>query len=1246
MKRLALLVFVIALMACGHSRGAAFPLADLRADGQASKDPDVVGRWALAEALQAGGDTAKLADAEKKLQTLPSGSLYGDLAKAMLGESHGSPRIAAEAYVDVLADAQIANDPIAPLAAWYAVHRLRALRGTVAGLWTKHENTLVRIRTRPGAIGWRAAAELVDWSTAEAYDKGQATGKALDDLVVQMSGCARGIRLAGPFGRGTGPDRRHAFGPESPGTWPLVWPDDGSGIGRPKVRKTSQPRCLAVSAERGEGIFYAETFVTAKHPMDLVLAIQGSVAVWVDDALVAERDLREWGIWQKFGAAVRVNEGRHRIVARILDDVVAIRLVSPDGSAADIESDSDPAPGYSIVPPIVLPDPNPLSRLVSTRKGASPVETWLGAMLAHAEGLDDVAAVLLEPLASPDDAGALVLEAAAAATRGDPLYPQDVRRRMEKTLRTRAVKKDPRLWVSRTWLALEDAEEKGLFESVDPLRKLTQEFPGEPEIAQGLARIYAKLGWRAERMTTLADVAARFQDDAESLRAYLDALEEDGSLEEADKVAARIQKLDPDSEVDLERAMARHDWKAATAELERIAKRRPDRKDIAGRIAAVLARSGDPSAAAQQLAKALKAHPEDSAVRFRLADRLYASGDSLALRHAVADAIQAGGNPADILGAIDLLEGATDLEPYRIDGKKVIAEFNAWEKAGHKMDGLAARVLDYAAVWVHPDGSSEMLEHEIQKLQSQEAIGKEAEQKPPEGLVLRIRVIKPDGKILEPEPVAGKPTLTMPHLEVGDFLEIEHVVAQRGDGERGKRYRGPHWFFREADKGYWRSEFITLTPKDKPLEVETRGNVPPPKTSTTATLIERRWRIDGSPPVPDEPDSPRPQEYLPSVRIGWGVSLEESLARLVDVASDETPLDPRLREYAADLVTGIPPADVEGRARKVYRTVLDRIQEGNESDGRRAITGKSGSHQSAFMHLMKLLGIPVELALVKNRLAMPPLGKMSEVENWDSLILRVGAKSPTYLTVRDKFAPFGYVPAESRGQPAYRLVPGTPKDTVSSTGVQDGVTYEGRADVKDDGSAMVDLSIRYQGKLAISMRNVFDKVPESQLRDFVETRLLARNLPAARVKDLDIQAQKDIDKPVVVHVKCEVPQIIKSAGSRLVLSPMFPMRIAQLAALPQRQTPLLLGSSSHVEVKLEVVVPTAWHVPASLPSSDVRDGDRLVAVHDSVAGHALRLDRVIDIPAGRIEPGQAYEQFVRFTQDADATIEREIALSK
>src|SRR5690606_23698591 len=113
----------------------------------------------------------------------------------------------------------------------------------------------------------------------------------------------------------------------------------------------------------------------------------------------------------------------------------------------------------------------------------------------------------------------------------------------------------------------------------------------------------------------------------------------------------------------------------------------------------------------------------------------------------------------------DLVQGVTELEPYRLDGQRVIAEYEA---SGRQHEGTAARVLDYMAVWVLGDGSSRYLEHEIIRIQSEEAINRFAEHQVRGELVLKMRVIKQDGRILEPEPVTGKPTVTFPHLEIGD----------------------------------------------------------------------------------------------------------------------------------------------------------------------------------------------------------------------------------------------------------------------------------------------------------------------------------------------------------------------------------------------------------------------------------------------------------------------------------------------
>ncbi len=1247
---LAIAIAVAAASGCGGAAPATAKgpesVASLRSAGDGSSDGESVGRWLLGERFAPGGTVENASRARKHLDSVKHAGLWGSLARGADDEMHGAPQSAADAYVDALVAARSSVDPLTPLASWYAAHHLLALRGAVHDLYQTHRKALDALAAEPGRIGWRAATELVEWSIAEKFDRAEATADAYDALVKKSSGCASSVALAGPFGHGSGLDRSRTFDAEKPGPWPPSWPADPLRGTVPHALRTEQPRCLVSATERvEEGVYYAQSFFTARGDRDLIVAVSGAVKIWVDDQPVLERSLDDWGSWQRFGAAVHVGAGRHRVLARLISDTATVRLLNLDGSPAEVPTDGDTRAPYAIAPPQVLADPNPIAAIVTAERASSPLEAWLASYAAHVDGLDDVASVLIDPLVTPDSAAGSALEQAAVFARTDPAYPDEVRARTEKELHKRALKADPSLWYPQAWLILDEGEQKGIIEAVEPLRQLAAHFPNEPELHEQLARTYAKLSWQGERLRSLADLAKRFPDDVNALRLDLEALDQEGPIDEADRIAERIKKLDPDAEIDLDRALARHDWKGAIAELERIQKRRPDRKDIAARLADVLAREGDPTAAITQLEKALAKDPLDAPARFSLADASFAKGHVNALRKALADALAEGAKATELRDAIDLLEGATSLEPWRLDGKKQIRDFEAWEKKGHRMEGTAARVLDYSALWVHPDGSSDMLEHEILRIQAQEEIGRESEQAPPTGIILHLRVIKPDGTQLEPEPVEGKPTLTMPHLEVGDYVEIEHITPEGGDGSKGHRYRGPTWFFREADKGYWRSEFVVISPKDKKLDVETRGSVPPPVERDVGSLFrERRWLVEDSPPAPEEPEAAPPQEYLPSVRIGWGVTLDDTVARFVDAARDESPLDPRLHATANDIVKGIPESQRDERARAVYGWVLDHVEEGQEKDGRRVVTGHSGSRQSAFLHLTRQLGIPIDLALVRDRLAIPPIGPMSDVDNYDSLALRLDTgHGYRWLTVHDKFAPYGYVPTEQRGQVCVLLVPGTPRDKVTSPDAVDGLSFEGRADLRQDGSASVELAQSFSGNLGIQIRNVLDKIPEGQLHDFIESRLIGRNLPGARLRDLKLENTKNLGAPLVLRTHLEVPQLARTQGNQVVLTALFPVHLSHLATLPQRQTPLFLPTWAHVEVKFEVVAARGIRVPSSLPAGEARDGERVVRVNDAVHGQAIELSRLVDVPAGRVQPNE-YARFQRFTEAADALVEREIAL--
>jgi hypothetical protein len=1244
----------------GAGCGAGYPtartqsLSSLRADGSGSTDADVVGRWALEEALAPGGSSDRASVARQRLEHLHPQDIWAELAKGVLDDAHGDPQSASTGYIGALRASASSLDPLAPLVSWFAVRHLLALRGSVAGLYERHRAVLDALLQRPGAVGWRTVAELEDWRALEVYDKAETTGTAYDDEVTQRMGCLHGVRMAGPFGRGVAADAERAFPPDTGAPWLAAWPPDPVRGSVPRVLSVTQKRCMITSDEPvDEGVFYFETFFVTQGDRELLLAAQGATQIWLDGARVLSRGSETWGSWQRFGVHVRVGGGRHRIVARTLTAAASVRLLNPDGTSAHIAASNDSSTPTSYEPPQLLSDPNPIDPIVSAlERGelspfSSATEAFLAAYAAHADQLDDVASAMIERFVKPADAASLSLEMAAVFTAGDSALPDDARVARSRALRERAIARDSHLWRARAATIMDGLDQRGVAEAIDPMRALCDQFPGEPELAEELAQLYGRLGWRAEQTQTLKMLADRFPEDIAALRAYLDVLDEDGPTGDADAIAARIKVLDADAEIDLDRALARHDYGAALAELKRLQLRRPDRKELAGRVADVLARSGQVGAATQALQEAIGKQPLDSQARFRLADREYAKGDTGALRRALGAALEAHANGDALRAAIDLIEGATDVEPFRRDGRAVIRDYQAWEKAGHHMDGTAARVLDYAAVWVHGDGSSEMLEHEIQKLQSQEAVTAESEVDPPEGIVLHLRVIKPDGRALEPEPVPGKPSLTLPHLEVGDFVELEHVTQQAGDGAHGRRYQSPLWFFREANKGYWRSEFVVVTPAERTLDIETRGNLPPPTVTPLGTFVERSWRVDLSPPAEPEPDSPPITEFLPSVRLGWGVSLESTLPQLVDLATDETPLDPRLRALALEVVGKVPASETDERARRLYRWVLEHIQDGKESDGRRVLMGRSGARQAAFRYLLRLVGIRSELAVVKDRLAAPPLGAMGEIETYDALVMRAETnKGVRWLTIHDKFAPYGYTPSELRGQPAILLVEGTPRDTVDAAGGVDEVDYAGRADVRPDGSATMDLSVTFQGSRAIAWRSALEQVPPARLYDFIERELVAPSFDGGHVREMRSEGADLADKPLVMHLRVEVPEFAKPTATGLSLPAPFSPHLAQLAASPIRHTPLLRRSAWRTHIQIRAVLPESMKLPAQMPTAERHEGDLVVAVRDVVSGHAIDFDRVIDLPSARVEPGADYATWQAFVQAADALLTRDVAIGK
>jgi len=1226
--------------ACSQQGKVARPaVADVRKSAETSKDGEVVARWLLAELVSPGGDAKQADRARKRLDSLGAHGLLADLARGFDDSVHGRLATVSDSYLSAVEAARDSKDARAPLFAWFAAHDAAGFRHAVPGFWEKNKSRIEGLLRAPGSIGWRARLELAEWWAGETHSAALADA---DTRVAEQQGCVTTLRLAGPFGRNAPRDTLRPFPPETSAAWRARWDADPETGEQPRVLKTTTRGCIVAADESvPEGIDYAETFVDVDADGELLLAVQGAFAVWVDDTLVLRRDLREWGSWLRFAVRLDLQRGRHRVVAKLGAPSTSIRVLYPDGRPYAAKGSTEPTRPYVTGGPRHVASANVLDAEVAhgdVVDSGDDLARFFGAEVADIDDQSDVASVLIDPLvADAAHATGPALAAAATFVQDDPVFAESQRRDLSREMGERAVAKDPGLWQTRLGIAAGEADRSGPIEAARDVAALVDRFPQVPAVLSELADLYHQLGWSAEYAAAAKLLEQRFPDDPSALEQAVAVHDEQGEPALADALVARILKLDPDSEIALGRALERSDFKTALAELERLGKRRPDRKDIAARIHDVLVRAGKEEETWKKLEAAIKKSPTKEEPRLALADARFATGDKLALVKAVVDSVQQGAPTGRLEAALDLVEGATELAPYRIDTQSVIRDF---ERKNEQLGGTAARVLDYSALWVRNDGSSRLLEHEIVRVQSAEAIGDMAEQPIRGGTFLKLRVLKRDGGILEPELVSGKPTVTMPHLEVGDYIETERIETNPGDGRHGLHYVGPRWFFREENIAYARSEFVVVSPTDKPLQIETRNEVPAPVVTEGNGLTVRRWRVERSPAAPVEPFSAPITEFMPSVQIGWGISLDSTLKALADSADDLTPIDPRVRKIAQGIVDPLPPEAREARARKLYHWVTANVEEGNESDGRRVVVGKNGNLWRGYLTLCHALGIEADYAIVQNRLTLPPSGAFSSSMVYTQPLLRVRAsKGDLWLTLGSKHAPFGYVPAEVRGMPAIVFAGDRSETTRTPTaGTLDSASTEGKATLALDGTAALDLVQTFQGKYATGLRTVLSQLPERQIRDAIEGRLLGGALRGVDLVEYRLEGVNDPDAPIRIVTRSRARAFAQLIGSTLMIQPPgFTPRLGQFATLPTRQTPLLMVESISQDVRLTVELPEGTSIETTFAPQHLANGERKVSVDDSAKGRTLVFERHVSLPAGRIQP-QDYGAFLEFTRRSDEAL--------
>lgn len=1172
-------------------------------------ESDPVDPWALfgraelaRRALDSRGQALTALKICEKAPTHPLCAVGARIAQEYVGDS---PAFDAELARGSLAALEAGARGDAAQTLRSIVAQVRYHAGDEAGAWAQYEAAgLVR---RASLIGPWSAYHLLDWDRSFPPEQGAVASD-------------------------TGP-----VGPIAPR--PYEAPD-----GR-----------LALHGEAGGGdIYYWAADFELKEPGTFHARAMSNapVRLFVDGQVVAERRPFDRAVSRRIDATVQLSAGKHRLLARVARGNqradLWVALAPIDGSPSPVRFIPATGTFTPSAPPIVTPaDPATVfpdaasMRAALARDGGPLLAAFVAARDAMGRDEEGARALALEVAEDAKSPAALILR--AEATLADPSLPR-------------------RLAVGQAARDLEDATraDPGEASALQRLSILARSESRLDDAAELLARATKAASPKAWRpMLTEARIATARGIDAQADAAAERALAIEPGLCEAlalrydfarradavaltDELVKALNGCPGRHSRAAEHARLRGDLHGALAAWRALAESQPMDPGPWTQVAGALGALGRPQEAAAVFESLATTWPRMSLLHKRRAEALELAGDLKGARAAREKALEIDGSDLKLRRALAWEDGGEVLDEFRRDGDEVLERYRA---SGLKEDAAGVYILDSAAVRLNPDGSSTERTHIIAKVVDQRGVSKLAELNLPAGAeVLKLRTIKQDGRILEPEHLGGKDGISLPGVEVGDLIEYEYLTAsgRRGPGLPG--FSSPKFYFQIGDGQVFDAIFEVRAPKGTGLEIDPH-NLGPVEISVDGEeerLLVRREKV---PTWIREPGQPQGDEVLPWLQAGTGAGVAELLTSYADMMIDRSRPNLEVERFAREAAAG---KSGEEAVRAVYERVMQEVK-GREAMGASAaaslVQGR-GSRQAVLKAALEVLGIPVHTAMVRPFSADPAAYRFpaSNLYVHPVLVVSLPDQAPIFLEPSVRFAPFGQLPPALQGREAAvlpRIGESLKMVRTPGDGSADGREIVLKLALAEDGSLSGTGEERYSGFDAAYLRAGLERLDEERRRQALESSV-ARTFRNSVLTRFEIDEPERSGAPVIIRYEFRAPGFARPTGEGLAITRgLFPANLARrYVALASRTTPLLIGQPERVTVSAELSLPSG--MIASVDGAPVKltseYGDYARA--ESLEGNLLRLDETLTLELARIPPS-SYPAFVEFVTAIDRAQSRE-----
>jgi transglutaminase-like putative cysteine protease/thioredoxin-like negative regulator of GroEL len=803
----------------------------------------------------------------------------------------------------------------------------------------------------------------------------------------------------------------------------------------------------------------------------------------------------------------------------------------------------------------------------------------------------------------------------------------------------------------------------------DAIAASTYDFVGRTRLAD----VYAAAGFKSRAAKQYAQIAADSPLPLWVKREIAQRWADFGLLNRA--LALLGSALSENADGPAERALAikiaerRGDTKSLRTAYEFGRRLFPNDTVNLAKLAALEAGSGNSKAAASILRSAIAIDPASAGLHQQFAELLIAAGDARGAREQLARALEIDPQLETVRHRLELAEGKPADDP---DAGYLVRTGELAAAVQHQARPPADSVLlaDIRVQCVFSNDLSETHVQQVTYIGNDHGVREHATESieyAPNSQqlhVLRARVYKPDGRIIEADVAGEKPVseagaamyydvrsrlFHFRELEKGDVIELNYRITPSVRQNPSGGYFGEVIVF-QSPVAERLKRYVLITPANQEFHVHEE------RMPSAATIMVEggkriyRWEAHNLAALDTEPRGPAITELAPYVHVSTFGSWAEMGRWYAQLIRPQIELDSALRQALANLLANTATDEQKIRAihqfvvRNTHYVALEfgiysyRPYPVSETYARRF--GDCKDKASLMVALLRAAGIDADLALVRTR----RLGDIREQPASIAVFNHAVVYIPRYdlwLDGTAEYAGLHELPLEDQGAQAL---------TVSLDGSarlrRIPVTYPGEnytrrmvsAEIARNGMIHFSGTTYTRGEDAPGLRREYE-VAERQRQSFRDR--LAQVFPSVRVDEVKVDGATDLDRDVQVDFRGELNTFVGQSSIALASSWMPRSYLASLAPLSARDQDLVLSAPWTTEEELRFALPAGARIAAVPADSTINTPFGSAELQYQRHENEISVHTRVQFRQTRVAPEQ-YAEFRDFCAQLERAFRQEI----